>query len=152
MNKSVKVTANEAGQVVNISKNNAEYGWIRVSQERTIFEGGWARKKTLSALISGETADLKSMGLHAGQELPGKIVVVESLEPFNSDNPDKDYKVAGNTGIVCCLDGQPIYRKTFYTEDASASDTLIAHNNGEAIKEAYAKFEAAGEAADDANL
>ena len=152
MNKSVKVTANEAGQVVNISKNNPEYGFIRVAQERTIFEGGWARKKTLSALISGSTEDLKSMGLRAGQEMPGRIIVTESLEPFNAENPEKDYKVAGDTGIICCLDGQPIYRKTFYTEDVSATDTMIAHNNGDAIKAAYAEAEANKSAEGEANL
>lgn len=153
MNKSVKVTANEAGQVVNISKNNPEYGYIRVAQERAVFENGWARKRTLSALISGTVEDLTGLGFHAGMELPGKIQVVESLEPFNPDAPEKDYKVAGETGIVCCVDGQPIYRKTFFTEDESAQDQLIAHNNTEDIKKAYAELEAeASESEEGANL
>ena len=44
--------------------------------------------------------------------------------------------MAGDTGIVCCVDGQPIYRKTFFTKDQTAEDVLIAHDNGDAIREA----------------
>ena len=44
--------------------------------------------------------------------------------------------MAGDTGIVCCVDGQPIYRKTFFVVDTTAQDVLIAHDNGSAIKEA----------------
>ena len=46
--------------------------------------------------------------------LPGKIVVVESLTPFNPENPDRDLKIAGGTGVICRIDDQPIYRQTFY--------------------------------------
>lgn len=137
MNKSVKVSANEAGQVVNVSKNNPEYGFIRVSQEKVSFENGWARTRTLSTLISGKVSDLKAIGLHAGQELPGKIVIAESLEPFNQDSPAKDYKLAGNSGVVCTLGGKPIYRRTFYTEDQNVTDVLIAHDNFDEIKNQY---------------
>jgi hypothetical protein len=97
---------------------------------------GWATKKVMSALIYGEASDLKSVGYFNGEELPGKIVVKESLEPMNRVNPERDYKIAGKSGIICCIDGQPIYRKTFYTESANATDELIAHNNTGAIREA----------------
>ena len=33
-------------------------------------------------------------------------------------------------------DGEPIYRKTFYSEDESVSDILVPHANGDAIREA----------------
>ena len=42
----------------------------------------------------------------------------------------------GDTGIICAVDGQPIYRKTFFVADANAEDVLIAHTNGDAIREA----------------
>jgi len=152
MNKSVKVTANEAGQVVNISKNNPEYGFIRVAQARTSMEGGWVRTRNISALISGKVDELKSLGLTNGASLPGKIIVVESLTPFNEENPEKDYKVAGDTGIVCSFEGQPICRKTMYTDSLEATDTLIDHDNYEAIKEAYATLQAASAESEGANL
>lgn len=132
MNKSVKVTANEKGQVINTS-SNPEYGYIRVQQEKASFEGGWMRKKTLSALISAPIQDLKSFGFKANQELPGKIIVAEQLTPFNEENPEKDLKIAGDTGIVCTVGGQEIYRRTFYTDNAQAEDVLISHDNGDEI-------------------
>lgn len=137
MNTKVRVTANAEGGVVSLSTENPTYGFIRVEQTRMVVnEKGWATKKVLSALIYGEAADLKEFNYFNGQELPGKIVVKESLEPFNRVNPDKDYKIAGKTGIICCIDGQPIYRKSFYTESGNATDELIAHNNTGAIREA----------------
>lgn len=139
MNSRVKVTADELGNVVVVSKNNPEWGHIRVEQTRiTIDDNGFARKKTISALIHGTTDDLTDFGWRAGQQLDGKIIFKESLEPFNVKDPERDYKVAGKTGIVCCLDGQPIYRKTFYTTNASAQDIAVAHNNVEDIRAAYA--------------
>jgi hypothetical protein len=86
--------------------------------------------------LYGTIEDLSKFGYTTGMELPGKILIKESLEPFNTENPEKDYKIAGKTGIVCCLDGQPIYRKTFYNASGTENDIFIAHNNGNAIKAA----------------
>lgn len=154
MNKSVKVTANEAGQVVNVSKNNPDFGYIRVEQEKASFDAnGWARLRKVSALIPGSVADLKSFGWIAGQSLAGHIVTVESLEPFNTQNPEKDVKVAGETGIICTVGGNPIYRRSFYTEDMSRTDVTIPHDNIEEIKAAYAELETSEEGSDaDLNL
>jgi hypothetical protein len=136
MTKNVTVTANKAGDVV-ISSENPKFGYIRVVQTRaTIDTRGWLRKKDVSALIQGETQDLLDMDLQNGDVLPGNIIIRESLEPFSTTNPDKDYKYAGETGIICCLDGQPIYRKAFYDATGKLTDTLIPHNNTEAIKKA----------------
>lgn len=149
MKSKVKVTADEAGNVVVPSNNNSEWAHIRVEQERIVFdEKGFARKRRMSALIPGLLEDLKSFGWTAGQEIDGKIIAKESLTPFNAKDPERDYKVAGKTGIVCCIDGQPIYRKTFYTPDNNANDVFImdengnpmTHNNGEAIRVAYAEL------------
>ena len=139
MNSKVKVTAEEVtGNVVVVSKNNPEWGHIRVEQSRTtIDDNGFARKRNISALIHGTVEDLKSFKWVNGQEVPGKIIAKESLEPFNYNQAERDYKIAGKTGIVCCQDGQPIYRKTFYTLNSSAEDVLVAHNNVEDIRAAY---------------
>ena len=84
----------------------------------------------------GKAEDLSSLGYFKGQALAGKIVIRESLEPFNTENPEKDYKIAGKSGVICCQDGQPIYRKCFYTTNEAEGDILIAHNNTESIREA----------------
>ena len=80
--------------------------------------------------------DLQALNLKAEDSLPGKIIIKESLEPFSNNDPDRDFKYAGDTGIICAVDGQPIYRKTFFVADANAEDVLIAHTNGDAIREA----------------
>lgn len=136
MNTSVQVTANKAGEVV--IPNNNGYGFIRVSQTRMQLDErtGFVSPKTLSALIKGKVEHLEMFGYKEGQELPGKIVIKESLEPFNTKNPEKDYKMAGDTGIVCCVDGQPIYRNCFYNVSGTDMDELIAHTNTDAIREA----------------
>lgn len=139
MNSKVKVLANEAGSVVVVSENNPNYGHIRVSQDRVLFdEKGFLRKKTIYALIAGEVEDLRSLGWNSGKELPGKIAIKESLTPFNAKDPERDFKKAGTTNVVCTLDDQPIYRKTVYTPNGEAPDATVEHNNTDAIRAAYA--------------
>jgi len=141
MNSKVKVTADELGNVVIISKNSPDWGHIRLEQVRSVIDdNGFVRKRTISALLHGLVEDLKSFNWKKNQEVGGQIVFKESLEPFNLNNPEKDYKIAGKTGIVCCQDGQPVYRKTFYTLNSSTEDVSVAHNNTEDIKAAYAQI------------
>lgn len=144
----VKVQASEDGSVVRLT-SNPKYGYIVVAMVTSIFEGGWMRESKRTALISGETEMLKNAGFYNGQELEGKIQVIESLTPFEGDpTPEKRIKIAGNTGIPCKLDGQPIYRKTEFTSDVDAKDILIAHNNKEEIQAAYQASQASAPAGD----
>ena len=137
MSKKVRVTALN-GVVITVSENNSEFGHVRVQQERSIYdERGWLRRKLVTALIPGSIVDLKAEDFQEGQELPGKIVIKESLTPFNKKDADKDIKIAGETGVVCRKGGKPIYIKCFYTEDANATDTLVAHDNTDEIRMAY---------------
>ena len=140
MNSKVKVTADDAGNVIIPSQSNPEWGYIRVIQDRMfIDDNGFARKKTLSALIPGLVTDLKGFDWKNNQEVSGSIVVRESFESFNAKEPERDYKIAGKSGIVCCQDGQPIYRKTFYTLKNAAEDVAVAHTNIEDIRASYAQ-------------
>jgi hypothetical protein len=129
MSTKVRVVADEFGNVVNISPNNPEYGYVRLEQEvHQISESGWLRVVRRSTLLKGLVTDLVNAKFTQGMPLPGKIIVKESLEPFNSENPEKHLKVAGDTGIVCNIGGEPIYRDTFYTRNESAEDILIMHD------------------------
>ena len=116
MESKVKVTADQAGNVIVRSAKNPEYGHIRVEQIRMVIDDtGFARKKKLSALIPGTVEDLKGFGWSDSDEVGGHIIVKDSLKPFNKKDPERDYKVAGKSGVVCCVDGQPIFRRNFYT-------------------------------------
>ena len=132
----VRVTADINGNVIGVSQNNPEYGYVRVEQSVTqISEAGWLKPVKRSALIKGKVEDLAQAGFIDGFELSGKIIVKESLTPFNPENPDKDLKIAGQTGVVCRIDDQPIYRQTFYTSNQEAYDELITHDNTSEIRE-----------------
>ena len=135
MNNKVRVTADKNGNVVGVSQNNPEYGYIRVEQRVIqVNDQGWLRNTKRSALIKGKVEDLVECAYQEGETLPGKIVVMESFKPFNSLNPDRDLKIAGSTGIICRVDDQPIYRQSFYTTNPNAVDELIMHDNSEEIK------------------
>jgi hypothetical protein len=136
MKNTVIITAaDQTGAVIGRSPSNPEIGWIRLTQTRTVIgENGWLRPMRLSAFIRGEIDALLDMEFEQGQELPGRILIRESTEPFNKQHPDKNLKVAGDTGIVCCYYGAPIYRETFFTTNAELQDSLIPHTNSEEIK------------------
>ena len=137
MQSKVNIIADDMGNVIRQSSTSSEYGYVRLQQDRVTFgNGGWVKKSNISTLLHGKLEDLQSIGLESMTSVPGKIIIKEQLTPFSTNDPDRDYKMAGDTGIICCVDGEPIYRKTFFVADATAEDVLIAHNNGEAIKEA----------------
>jgi hypothetical protein len=132
----VVVVADKNGNIIGQSTNNPEYGYIRVQQQTVqISDQGWLKTVKRSAILKGKMEDLLGAEYKEGTQLPGKIVVVEALEPFNPTNPDKDLKVAGDTGVVCRVDDQPIYRNTFYTSNPNAFDELITHTNTDEIKD-----------------
>lgn len=148
MNSKVIVTADATtNSVVNVSEN-PEWGYIRVQQVRTMIDdNGFLKRKSVSAIVPALLEDLQASGFFAGQQLDGKILVEESLEPFNKKTPERDLKIAGETGIVCTFGGLPIYRRTKYTLDGSATDNLIKHDNVEELRAAYANSQRAHTAA-----
>lgn len=140
MNSKVRVVGDSTtGAVINVSENNPEWGYIRVAQNRLVIgDNGFMTPKTLNFLIKGTVENLKMAGFYAGQELPGNILIEESLEPFNKKSPERDYKVAGDTGIVLTVNGSPIYRRTIYSASTNAEDVLLKHDNVEELRAAYA--------------
>jgi len=139
MDSKVIVLADEAtGAVINVSENNPEYGYVKLQQVRNVIDdNGFLRRKPVNALLPGTVEDLKMLNLFAGQALTGKIVIEESLEPFNAKTPERDLKIAGSTGIVCTWQGLPIYRRTKFTFDGTVEDTYQKHDNVEELRAAY---------------
>lgn len=139
MNSKVFVQADETGAVINVSDNNPDYGYVRIQQTRTMIDdNGFVRRKSITALMPGAIEDLQAMNLYGGQALDGKIIIEESLNPFNKKNPERDLKIAGETGIVCSLGGLPIYRRTKFTFNENLSDLTVEHDNINELKAAYA--------------
>lgn len=131
----VTVTADKNGNVINVSAN-PEYGYIRLEQKTIqIDEKGWLKSVKRSTILHGKMEDLLEAGYREGTELPGKIIVMESLTPLNDKDPDRDLKIAGSTNVICRIDDQPIYRQTYYSNNPEAYDVLISHNNSDEIRE-----------------
>lgn len=127
------------GSVINISKNNSEYGYVKLQQTRTLInESGFLQITKLNAIIQAKVTLLQEMKYYGGQLLDGKIIIKESLTPFNQKSPEKDLKIAGKTGIICKIDDEPIYRKTYYSSNLNAADITLKHTNGLEIQEANA--------------
>ena len=134
----VRISPDEQGNAIRVSKNNPEYAHIRITQERVDFgSNGWVNRKVFSALIHGKTEDLTEMGFQPNEELPGNIVVVESFE-----GRAEDLKIAGETGIVCkgvdteTGEVKEIYRTTRYDSSGQSQSIMVAHVNGDEIREA----------------
>lgn len=141
MNTKVTVKANKQGELITQSPRNPYWGWIRLVQTRDIInrETGIVKSLFCSALVKGKLRDLENLGWKIGQELEGKIIFRDSLTPYNQKNPEKDYKTAGKTGVICTVKGRPIYRRYFYTTNPNAVDRLIQHDEAckEEIRKAY---------------
>ena len=129
----VYVSADENGSVINISKNNSDFGWVTLRQDKLVITNGWAQNKSLSTIILGKVENLEAFNFAEGQALDGKIIVREQLTPFIDET--RDVKVAGSTGVVCKVNGQPIYRKTFYTMNTDEKDIFIQHDNVDEIRQ-----------------
>jgi len=151
MQNQVKIAPDELGNVIRVSKNNSDYGHVRITYNSVGFSAsGWVNPVNLSALIHGKVEDLNDIGIAKMETLPGKIYVREQFEAFSEVDPNRDLKIAGDTGVVCVGTDTdtgeidcPIYRKTFYDQTGTVSDILIPHTNSDSIKKANATKSAA---------
>ena len=148
MNSKVTVEANQQGDVITKSPKKANWGWIRVTQTRAILDEETGIIKTIfcSALVQGWINDLTALNWKDGQQLEGKIIFKDSMTPFRSKNSEADIKIAGRTGVACTLNGEPIYRKYFYSANPDAQDVLIKPDRScqDDIRDAYTALDGEG--------
>ena len=137
MNTNVIVTGDEIGNTI-IKSSNPEYGHIRLEQSRMVVDtNGFASVKKVSALLLGTIVDLMHFDLKLGQSLEGRIMIKEALYPFNKREPERDLKIAGDSGIICSVNGKSIYRKAIFSMVSTIEDVLIEHDNGSEMQEFY---------------
>jgi hypothetical protein len=139
MSQTVKVTtkSNDSIEIIGISSNNPDFGYIRVEENGGLSfgTGGWLNSQSKTALIKGKVADLqkfvKSNNVIVGYEIPGKIVIMEQTTPFYEGQQPKR---AGKDGeVLYSTDNEgvrhAIYRQTEFTMDMTRQDSLIKHDN-----------------------
>ena len=138
MTNSVKVTtkSKESTEILGISTNNPDYGYIRVEESTGLQfgAGGWLNSNTKTALIKGKVADLTAFmqknNVKVGYEIPGKIVIKEQTTAFYAGQQPKIVPSTGEVLYVTINGVQsPIYRQTEFTMDTTMQDFLIQHEN-----------------------
>ena len=137
----VNVIADANGAIISQSKNNPEYGSIRVEQNAVTF-GRWVNLSKRVAFIQGTMEALQAavsqLNLTTGSTIPGRIVIKEQFTPFYEGQSPKTF---GDSGFPCLLDGAEIYRQTYFTNSNEDQDELIQHNNVADYREHLASLE-----------
>lgn len=124
MRQNVIVTANSEGNVINMSKN-PEYGYVVVKQKRITIKNGFADVREFTALITGKIRVLELIAKKEGQEMPGNIIIEESLTPFDGKHRENDLKRTKDGKYLTTFEGEPIYRRTVYDETGCREDDLL---------------------------
>ena len=138
----VNIMPDEHGNKIRVSTNNPEFGYIRLQQSSTtIGTNNWLKTNNRSTLVSGKVEELEEV-FSSKDHLIGQLIIREQITPFNGKDPDRDLKMAGETGVICkAVDTEtgeivPIYRKTFFDPTMQMVDTLVPHVNSDEIREA----------------
>jgi len=138
MANSVKITTakKDSTEILGLSTNNPEYGYIRVEENGGISfgNGGWLNSSSKTALIKGKTADLQTFitknNVRAGYELSGQIVIMEQTTPFYAGQQPK-INPSTSEVLYVTVNGvkSPIYRQTEFTQDMTRQDSMLQHEN-----------------------
>jgi hypothetical protein len=148
----VKIQPSASGSLVSaFKKNGGKNGYVHLVQTTTEIDNGWLREKKRSALLKGDVKLLTAMVASAKNgELPGRICVQEWVESELPEavksrlvGKDQDYddaidgfiKRAGEDGPELTCGGERIVRYAFYDPTMSATDSKVAHDNGDEVKE-----------------
>jgi hypothetical protein len=135
----VKVTtkSNDSTEILGISSNNPDFGYIRVEENGGLSfgAGGWLNSNTKTALIKGKVADLTAFirknNVTVGYEIPGKIVIKEQTTPFYEGQQPK--RAGANGEVLYTTDSEgvrhAIYRQTEFTMNMDMQDVLVKHDN-----------------------
>lgn len=134
------VVPTETGMVIRVNEKNKDFGYVLLRQLRDEFsENGFIEEKPVTCLVKGPVEVLKRKSWKPWQQIKGKIVVQESLEPFREKSLEYDIKMSSSEGGVMLVhEDQPIFRRTFYSVNAEKEDTYIEHTNVDEVRAAVA--------------
>lgn len=134
------VVPTETGMVIRVNEKNKDFGYVLLRQLRDEFsENGFIEEKPVTCLVKGPVDVLKRKNWKPWQEIKGKIVVQESLEPFREKSLEYDVKMSSSEGGVMLVhEDQPIFRRTFYSVNPEKEDNYIQHTNVEEVRAAVA--------------
>lgn len=127
----------ESEHVTANANSTSGFGYMQLFQTRTVFGEGVQFDNDLWAIHRAKTISLETQ-YHAGQILPGNIVIKDTLVQPNPNNVEQDLKMTrvskGNT-VACSIDDQAIYSTKYWDPTGTKADITIEHNNQQAIEE-----------------
>lgn len=105
-------------------------GSIMIAQEKVTLNGGFMNASTRYAFLSGTVEFLESLikrhKLEHGSDIPGQIIVLESLNPFfEGQQPKINPSTKAPIGFTVNDKFYPVYYQTRFTEDMNAKDKTI---------------------------
>lgn len=131
----VTPSKNPEGNFINTT-SNPDVCYMILRQEVIEVKNNFPQPKLRSCIFFG-TQETLSMFIENPEMFKGaKIIRKDSFKPFDTKNPERTLKVAGNTGIVCTKEGMNIYTTTEVSWEENAKDVIIEHDNIEEIKAA----------------
>lgn len=128
MSKVTVIAHPETGAVITASKSNPEIGSIRVESTQDVFNPntGFFNEEKRTAFIPGKIADLAKLNWEAGQTVPGKILRLESFDPFYPEQDMKRYPENHvNAGEPVLTEGRPTYLRFIFTPNLALQDRWV---------------------------
>jgi hypothetical protein len=132
MDKFVTVQAHpETGDAVTPSKNNPEWGTIRVKalvQVARQTKGGGVifDVEERHAFVNGKLSAFAAAGIQVGTQLPGTVAVCESFDAFYKDQTPKFYpEDHENAGDPVEVHGRSVYRLNVYDMNCTMKDEYL---------------------------
>lgn len=133
--KVVVCTHPETGAIITPSASNPEIGAIRVESTQKVFNSttGFFNNQKRVAFIAGQVSDLEELVAEEkwveGKEIPGKIVQMESFQPFYEGQDCKRYPESHiNAGDPVLTEGRMTYLRRTFTKDLTMQDRFIAES------------------------
>ena len=128
MSKVTIIAHPETGAVITASKSNPEVGAIRVESTQQVFNPrtGFFNEEKRTAFVPGQVADLAKLNWEAGKTVTGKILRMESFNPFYPDQDVKRYPDShSNAGDPVLTNGRPTYLRFVYTPNLALQDEWV---------------------------
>src|SRR5688572_19186444 len=105
-------------------------GSIMLEQNTATLNGSFLNNRRRVAFISGPIEALQTLltskKLEAGSQVPGKIIVKESIYPmWEGQTPKMNPQTKEKIGVTVGMKFYPVYMKMFFTENLEAKDTMV---------------------------
>lgn len=125
----VRILGDSEGRIIKVSDRNPRYGSIKISQRRPVMSlkgGNFINYKEITAFISGSVENLEEhvelAGWTVDKTIPGNIYIIESFSPFY---PNQNPKINPETREVILVDGNQVYRQSFYDPSGREMDKIM---------------------------